>query len=738
MYYFSMITIKSGLYFALVCLLFSSCRKEMVDNKEELLNFKLVSRSLESVETIKQVDIFLLQDGRLADKYTRLGASENGTYPILVPDPQNSRLLFLVNGNIPMETGSTTSESFLSQTTPAVDYVQKRPLLFYTGDPNLAGVTEPMIMVPILRSLARLSVQMQTDVNIKIDSCVITNIADRSHIFPFPGKSPADLKLISASLGTSHFTVSPTTPQVGFFYLYESENANSKVIFFAKINGIRNQLEVALPAKIERNKDYSIIINSRGATVFTSLDILPWEKGAELDATPAPFAPVVENVESTPPNAISLNTRGDTISVPAGSASCVVGIKADVQVELRAESDIAIEPVGTESRSVYMGNRFKLTFTDKNINEAPTYTRIYIKDQSASRYYDQYVVIARSASRTRVEALHPKAKIRGRTVSFDGYIDGMIADITFSSPPSKVASLSDDSDFNWLRLDPHETAGRYRIQGGFKPNDTAAKGQIQASVIRVEYPDGLVEEMKFTRKRHSLPVVLIAGKYWSKFNMRGDSKSYDDQVGFDKDQNDLFAYLKTCPNEKYLYYAGASYKGHSRQGMYLQRKANGQLSYPEYATYGSGSTTNASPSLHCPEGYELPHKNDFEALMGKGTLNLPDNEQERSYTSVRGAYKIERYMRRDITIGNKPIAGMYHVKVTEVSTGNKFVWTGTGHQWSSNNEVALNHWIYALVNPGSSNYYTFIHGDNRAKMELQNNDKTRSVRCIKSSVNYIL
>ena len=124
--------------------------------------------------------------------------------------------------------------------------------------------------------------------------------------------------------------------------------------------------------------------------------------------------------------------------------------------------------------------------------------------------------------------------------------------------------------------------------------------------------------------------------------------------------------------------------------------------------------------------------------MGRGTLNLPDNEQERSYTSVRGAYKIERYMRRDITIGNKPIAGMYHVKVTEVSTGNKFVWTGTGHQWSSNNEVALNHWIYALVNPGSSNYYTFIHGDNRAKMELQNNDKTRSVRSIKSSVNYIL
>lgn len=738
-----MLTTKNILYCVFFACLLTSCRKEFDDCEEEVRNFKLLSRSFETEGSIKRVDVFLMTDGVLSEKHIHAELNENGTYPLLVKDPPNTRLLFLVNGDMPMEaaeTGKSTERSFLAQTTPAADYVQTHPLLFYTGEKEMEGVSEPTINVPILRSIARLNLKINEGVDVEIDSCLISNIADRSCIFPSSTESPAGLKLVSASLPGSHFTASPSKPQNGFFYLYESLNAGTKAEFFVKISGIRNKLEVALPSQIERDKDYNITINSRGATLFASLQILPWQEGTELNARPAAFDPLAESVESERPAFIYLNATGDTLFAPAQNASCTLVIKAGVQVELRAGSNIAIESVNAPGvGSSYLGNTFKLTFADKNINEEVTYSKIYIKDQSASQYYDQYLVVVRPpGARAHFSNLNAKATIHGRNINFNGYIDGVISDMTFDSPPVSVACETNDPDFNWLRLDLN-TEVSYRIEGGFKPNDSEATGQEQRSTVRVEYADGLVEEFQFTRKRRSIPVVFIAGKYWSKFNMRGNSKSYEDQIGFGKDQEDLFTYLKTCSSEEYLYYAGANYKGRSQQGMYLKKNEKGELAYPEYGNYKNGSTTDASPFLHCPEGYNLPHKNDFGAVMHlSSALPLPANNTAPTYTSSTGiSYTIERYQRDDINIDGVNIPHMYHVKVTDSKTGHSLVWAGIGHQWD-NTGADPTYWIYALINPGSSSYYSFIHSSNVAKMELHNQSKTRLVRCIKSPVTYII
>lgn len=61
----------------------------MYDKEEELLNFKLVSRSPSPEGTIKRVDVFLLREGRLSEKHTSVAANKSGTYPVLVKDPQN-------------------------------------------------------------------------------------------------------------------------------------------------------------------------------------------------------------------------------------------------------------------------------------------------------------------------------------------------------------------------------------------------------------------------------------------------------------------------------------------------------------------------------------------------------------------------------------------------------------------------------------------------------------------------
>lgn len=740
-----MSTIKNILYYVFFAYFLISCN--IMENnvcEEEARSFKLLSRSLEAEGSIKWVDVFLMTGGVLSEKHTHAESNENGAYTLLVKDPQNTRLLFLVNGDMPMETaevGKSPERTFLAQTTPTADYAQTQPLLFYTGEKEMKGVSDPTINVPVVRSIAKLSLVISEGVNVEIDSCRISNIADRSCIFPSSTESPAGLKLVSASLAGSHFTASPSKPQDGFFHLYESRNAGTKAEFFVKMGGIRNKLMVELPSQIERNMDYTITIDSRGATLFTSLQILPWQEGPELNARPAAFEPLVESVESELPASIYLNATGDTLFAPPQNVSCTLAIKADVQVELRTGSNIAIEPVGAPNvqASSYLGNTFKLTFTGKNLNEEASYSKIYIKDQSASQYYGQYLVVARPAgARARFPNLSARATIIGRNINFSGYIDGVISDMTFDVPPVRVASETDDPDFNWLRLDP-KAEGNYRIEGGFKPNDSRATGQEQRSTVKVEYADGLVEEFQFTRKRRSIPVVFIGGKYWSKFNMRGNSKAYEDQIGFGQDQEDLFTYLKTCSSERYLYYAGANYKGRSQQGMYLKKNEQGALTYPEYGNYGNGSITDASASLHCPEGYNIPHRDDFGAVMHQSApLTLKANGLSLSYTSSAGIrYTVERYDRNDIAIDGVNIPHMYHVKVTESQTGHSLVWAGTGHQWD-NNGADPTYWIYALINPGSSNYYAFIHSSNVARMEPHNQGKTRLVRCIKTPVTYVI
>ena len=150
-----MLAMKNVLYLSLFLILLYSCKKEMYDKEKELLNFKLVSRSPSSEGTIKRVDVFLLREGRLSEKYTSVAANKSGTYPVLVKDPQNTRLLFLVNNDMvlePAEAESGTLENLLSKTTPAVDYAATQPMLFYTGEKDLSGISEPMINVPIIRS----------------------------------------------------------------------------------------------------------------------------------------------------------------------------------------------------------------------------------------------------------------------------------------------------------------------------------------------------------------------------------------------------------------------------------------------------------------------------------------------------------------------------------------------------------------------------------------------------------
>ena len=734
-----------SVFFALA---FISCDKTMYKDNEGF-NVMLSNDKVDAEDPIVHVDLYVLTADFLTSKYHNLNSSADGSYAIDIENRQNTVLFFFANGNnMPLgeiTVGATTSADMLSKATPVVDYNVSHPIQFYTATQDISTVHESLIDVAVTRSLARLDLKIQTGIDVKIDSCRITNIVDRSHIFPADKPLHPNAALISTSLSGSSITATSTAPQNGFFYLYESENVGSKAIFYIKLNGVKNILEVALPTKIERNKKYGITIGSHGATLFSTLVVLPWGIGSDSDATSPLFTPIIDDINSSFPSDVSISKTKDTLFIPSHGASGVLAINTSVDTELTTESNIQIAPVPATSKATYVGNKFRLTFERKKITDPLRYSRIYIKDKNGSTQNDRYIVVAEYPYRTSFANLNEEVVIDYNRVNFDRYVDGAISDIAFSTSPLNITCETNnagDADFNWLHIDK-SNPGNIKLLGVFKPNDINARGQLQESTIKVEYADGLVEEFQFTRKRHTLPVVLIAGRYWTKYNMRGNTKKYEDQIGFDNDiAGDLFEYLKTSTSEQYLYYAGANYKGISQEGMYLRKSSANTLLYPEYLNYNNASLSSVSPTHHCPDGYEIPNIKDFGRIMHESArFGLPANGASDSYSSSSTPairFRIERHKRNNVVVdGMEVTTGMYHAKITEESTGYALVWTGIGHQWDSVG-AAPAYWIYAMVNSGNDLYYVFNHGGNYSKVENHNSTKTRIVRCVKSQGGHII
>ena len=723
---------------------FVYCKKTITESGD-VLNVKFYDQDKESEGTITSVDAYAFTGDVLVNKYSDVKVDENGSSQIVISDLENEKLLFLVNGRDisidPVDIGKTSYSNMMYKTTPIIDYKTTQPSLFYTASHNLPAVSTAETTVQITRSLARLDLHIQPETDIVIDSCVIYNVVDRSYVFQSNKSTHPDAKLLNVSLESPHFTATSTAPQNGFFFLYESDAVGSKIIFYAKINGAKNKLEVLLPSKIERNNKIRITINNRGAALYSTLVVLPWTDGPDLDATPDVSVPLIDVVNSDFPSTVSFSKSKDTLFIPANCTSGILAIDSSIGTELMTDTNIVIEPVIESRKSTYVGNKFTLTLPEKDLGAPLTYDRIYIKDKSDSNSYEKCIVIVHYPFRTSFSDLNENGEIAGPNVDFNGYSDGKIANLTFSEEPVEVICKSSDPDFNWMTIDRTEPS-LPEIHGFFKPNDAGAHGQTQESIIKVTYSDGWIEEFKFTRKRESMPSVFLAGRHWAKHNLRGNSKKYEDQISIakDKDIDDTFEFLKTCSDEDYIYYSGANYKGRSQEGMYLHHDiVNNVLNYDGYSQYPNADLSNVSPYLHCPKGYQIPTLKDIGTILHEtGRFGLPADCSPVEYTSNASVrFSIERHKRASITIDGIEVPNVFHTVITDTLTHVSLTLAGMGHQFDLTN-ISYHSVIMGIINPNGAKYFTFDHTGNYATIQSHNSTKTRVIRCIKSPVKHLI
>lgn len=738
----------------LSCVIFLCISCSQKNENEEInnggLNLKMQIQNMVSNEKLSQVDALLFNNDVLAQKYIDLPETDApGQYKLHVDRTVfNGHLVFFSNaselGLDAFNTSQTTINDLRSATTPVADFQTTFPVFYYTSEVDVNANSNPSLDVQLKRSIARVDLTVQPEVDIVIDSCRVSNLADRSFMLPGNTGSLPDIQSCTMKLEGDKFTSKEIT---ALMYLYESSDMAPNLWFYARINGVKNKLVVNLPDEIERNKVYKINITSLGATLQANLTVAPWDEGSNSVVKPEEFYPKIDVANSEIPlDIVSINATADTVSVPSTEINFVLAIEANVETELISEDKtITIEKlVAARSAEGYIDNRFRLTFHQRNINEAEKNVAIYIRNSALSQAYDRYFVINRKANRSRF--LNIKGTITERHISYPEYADGLLGQIASDKEIANIECQSDiQGESGWIRAD--KSGDVYNIEGGFKPNDKEAKGQIQNTRITVTYTDGVTEGYLMSRKRDALPVVNIGGRYWAKYSLQGQAKTFADQIGFDKDKEDLWEYLKTCSNDEYYSYCGDGYKGIVTIGMKLKNNGQGVLLYPKYYSIANAQISSAPATTYCPAGYAIPTVSEFNLVFpGAYTFTAPVAGTETtagSYTLPTGEYTIQCYKRPDLTVDGVTLSSsnnMFRIKHTD--TGADFVVVDTGHQYSDT-QYASGYIIFANINT-AGNYRTINFNFNlnssqsRTEVAGHSSAKTRTVRCIKTPVTYIM
>ena len=211
--------------------------------------------------------------------------------------------------------------------------------------------------------------------------------------------------------------------------------------------------------------------------------------------------------------------------------------------------------------------------------------RIHLDIQDPSSTNLGRVVLVIEANPIQIEgAIHFDKEA---TCDFKEYVEGELGIIRL--PANKVLRVEFDTDESaWMQATETESITRtglsgksYRIVGGWKPNDPpsrwTASGGTDCHLERRWYPQG-----DLYRPPHKLGIT--GGEnwrdWWCKYNLRGNVKSFEDQITIPNDpapHHDLLPYLTTVSEDELLNLLGRPVSGRQQTGSASATRRNGIL-----------------------------------------------------------------------------------------------------------------------------------------------------------------
>lgn len=693
---------------------------------------------------IVRMDVYRFKDGVLDEFIGGLLPDQTGDY-VVRPTDRSGTLYFLANASGVQSLEDVRSlEEFLQAKVVGPEMTGLGLLM--TGQLSLdqEGVNSSENLVSMRRSVARLDIDTHSE-GIRVNRVRLKNVATSGFVWSGDMiSSPDGTRFEEREFLYQQPLAQSSSPVC---YLYEQDNKElSAELYFSSGEG-DHRLEVVLPV-IRRNTVYTMKLLGNGANFKVEVDTTNWDEGASSEAD-LELCGLIDVEASELGDSILVSENRDTLYVPYQAS--------DFRLVLSAisGSDVVV------SGQVKGGEVFKEQYS-KDLDQAYAF-RIrsdYRMPGSPSEYLRLEVMRSGllAGRITVVFQANPILLEGGRILldetgvcDFETYVDGDLGVMTIPEGKS-LAVRFDNPDAPWIRLDRLEGSNNsYRIQGGWRPNDPDSDGRIQSAYLIITGSDGsITDQFTLKRRNYGLPVVNINGTWWCKYNLRGNVKDFDSQILVHDDPvpgaSGLADYLNSCPAETLLTLMGDQYQAGNPEGLRLSKDESGLFYYNGMKNNNSADFGSLPANEMAPNGYQVPDYNDLRVFtwsnnsnMGYGS-NWFNNNMTGDYRLRFQYFVVER---QDVVWLGERYGSVIFYDFRPNGGSDGLVLFGLGHQWNvSAGNVAPNNIIFATY--GSRGNTWQIEGSpqsdnlgNKYKYAANNATKTRTIRCVKTPVDYI-
>ncbi|MBV8040750.1 hypothetical protein HF895_14840 [Bacteroides sp. AN502] len=683
---------------------------------------------------MNDVKAFRFDGGQLQEIYGPLVPGDDGRCYLNLADNRGT-LYFLANASQvtaleALVPGATTLDDFLALSASTSDMTEHGLLM--SGREELGSQSVSELTVAMTRSVARIDLE-STDQGVEVLQISIDGLADEGYL------NPQATATHPQEAATTRFDKQYNTPlsnvRETVFYLCEQQGTDIQAEVLVRFRNALHKMKASLPTTIRRNTVYTIHVYGRGGDVTMNISNGDWEQG-DTSGSETQIKARVNVEDSALPANVKVNSTCDSVFIPYTENNFNLVLDAEPGATVTVDGRITgVSVQAAASRNLKPVARLAIS----NVHRLPGTIREYIY---ADVYKEQI-----HKGRIVLVFLPSSIQLEGSIIfdedgicNFDRYVDGELGRLTL--PDGKIATVeTDNGQTPWIKL--AENAGSYRILGGWKPNDPEADGRMQEARLVITDSDGSNREVYPIRRRNwGLPVVNIGGTWWCKYNLRGNVKSFDDQISIADDQaagTGVLDRLTTCSDDELLSLMGGQYQGGNLDELSLSH--NGTAFYHE-GMKGSAQNWGQIPATQmAPDGYQLPTYDDYAFFVWGTNCNI-GGVGTRTHQNSQGQTITVNIVEREarfLEVSYGTIA-FYDFEYE----GNHWTLYGLGHQWNTTDgNIAQMSIIMAITGNTSNSWYMEGYaqasrpGQNWFKFTAQNSIKTRTVRCIKSPVEYI-
>lgn len=703
--------------------------------------------SLNGESQIDDMQACLFENGVLTEVYQNLTKTGDG-YALKVKQ-LSGKLYILANTGSLLDLNRLKEEGITEKEwkNTVVTTQEGKAVGYATGEIDLGQQPAGQTVIPmsLKRGVARFDLLVKTGGAFLVKRVTLKNLAQQAYLLPQDEPLSPDGSALQDL--TFNFEQPLGKDSLGLAYVYEQASPDFVIQAEIEANGKTSILEADGPSALKRNAVYTLTVRKDQLNADLKLEVAEWEYAGEAGLYPDLDSRLtIDRTLSELPDGATLNEAGDELKLASPASTFVLAVGCDDELELVPFVNPSISVEKLPASEVQAGtNLFRV---QKNL-VPPGYPEEKVRIQFHRKglqgtYEEDYVTLTLQENPITVSGMLHFDKT-DYVCDFKRYVDNELGVWTLPEGMELIAKF--DQEDPWMKVEQKaDNSHAYRVLGGWKPNDPKADGRVQEGrlVVRRVSDGAEMETYIVKRRNYGLPVTLMNGVWWCKYNSMGNSRDFEDQILVPDDPaakagKTVLEYLNECSPAEYLQLWKWSYIGADSIGMEVVDDG-GSAKLKGYRN-PSVNTSQLDPKALAPDGYELPPVEYYDRIFRDWWMYLDrDGGPHRVWSpwENKNDVFVTSGNRTDLQLGTVALPKIIHCEIYNKKGGVKdesVTFYGPGAQWNNN---GLNHnkvvfGCYSLSDTGWFNRYD-AYGLHRQYIGKEN---SRILRFIKSPVEYI-